>query len=88
MTCEFLPTFLKEFKKLKNRKVQAAINELIDHAEQAKSLADLKQLNRLEGFPDYYRFRVGDIRLGVRIREDVITFMRCLHRREIYRFFP
>ncbi|MGN6626512.1 MAG: type II toxin-antitoxin system RelE family toxin [Tepidisphaeraceae bacterium] len=88
MKCEFLPTFLKEFKKLKNKKVQAAINELIDHAEQARSVADLKQLKRLEGFTDYYRFRVGDIRLGVRIREEVITFMRCLHRREIYRFFP
>ena len=40
------------------------------------------------GNENYYRFRVGDYRIGIVIEEDTVVFVRCLHRREIYRYFP
>jgi mRNA interferase RelE/StbE len=42
----------------------------------------------MSGHPGYYRYRLGDFRAGFEIHDGVIVFLRCLHRREIYRFFP
>jgi len=32
--------------------------------------------------------RVGDYRLGMIIRSSDVTFVRFLHRSEVYRYFP
>lgn len=40
------------------------------------------------GSGDYYRLRVGDYRIGLEIEGEIIVFVRCLHRRDIYRYFP
>jgi mRNA interferase RelE/StbE len=45
-------------------------------------------LRKLSGADDYYRIRVGEYRLGVVIQGDKVEFVRCLHRRDLYRFFP
>jgi len=36
----------------------------------------------------HFPFRVGDYRIGVIVEDDTMVFVRCLHRREIYRYFP
>lgn len=47
---------------------------------------DLKKLSGGRGA--YYRIRVGDYRLGLEVEGDVVVFVRCLHRRDMYRYFP
>lgn len=36
----------------------------------------------------YYRIRMGDYRLGIIVEGEVVTFVRFLHRRDIYGYFP
>ena len=36
----------------------------------------------------YYRIRVGDYRVGFVFEQGAVTFVRCLNRKEIYRYFP
>ena len=45
---------------------------------------------KLSGSSHYYKIRIGDYRVGLRIDTEVqlIEFERILHRREIYRKFP
>lgn len=45
---------------------------------------------RLRGYKDYYRIRVGDYRIGLRLDLDrrLVEFRRVLHRSRIYRSFP
>jgi mRNA interferase RelE/StbE len=45
---------------------------------------------KLTGYDTYYKIRVGDYRVGVRIDlgAQTVEFQRVLHRREIYRKFP
>jgi mRNA interferase RelE/StbE len=31
---------------------------------------------------------VGDYRIGISVEGDEVEFVRCLHRRDIYRYFP
>jgi len=44
--------------------------------------------SKLEGYEHYYRIRVSDYRIGIKIEGDILVFMRVLHRKEIYRYFP
>lgn len=45
---------------------------------------------KLSEYQHFYRIRVGDYRIGLRIDGDAkqIKLLRVLHRREIYRRFP
>jgi len=47
---------------------------------------DLKKLT--EGRGEYYRLRVGGYRVGLEVEGEAVVFVRYLHRREIYRYFP
>jgi mRNA interferase RelE/StbE len=51
-------------------------------------LEELNNIKKLKAKGDYYRIRVGDYRIGLTANEEVITFVRVLHRKEIYRYFP
>lgn len=49
---------------------------------------DVIGIEKLEGYKNYYRIRFGNYRAGIHIEDDILTFERILHRKEIYRFFP
>jgi len=84
----FLGSFLTDVKKLRDGKVQRAIASAIDDVEKAPSLDQIRSLKRLSGHADYYRIRIGNWRIGLAIDRGTVIFVRCLNRREIYRFFP
>ena len=37
---------------------------------------------------DYWKLRVGDYRIGIVVEEGTVEFVRCLSRRDLYKFFP
>lgn len=45
---------------------------------------------KLTGYQIYYKIRIGDYRIGLRIvaQDNVVDFLHVLHRRDIYRKFP
>jgi mRNA interferase RelE/StbE len=88
MKTAFRASFLNDVKKLREGKVQRAVAAAISNVEQANSLDQIRALKRLSGHHEYFRIRVGDWRIGLRVENDLVTFVRCLNRREVYRFFP
>ena len=56
--------------------------------EQASAIADVMDIRRMRGEGLYYRVRIGDYRLGIAVEGNVVTLIRFLHRRDIYRHFP
>jgi len=88
MKTVFLRSFLKDLKKLRDAKVRRAVESSIEDVENASSMSQIKSIKRLSGHHDYYRIRIGEWRIGLKISADVVRFVRCLHRREVYRFFP
>ena len=42
----------------------------------------------MQGGGTYYRLRVGDYRLGLSVTDNIVAFVRCLNRSEIYKNFP
>ncbi|MGB5593914.1 MAG: type II toxin-antitoxin system RelE/ParE family toxin, partial [Crocosphaera sp.] len=42
----------------------------------------------LKGYQSFYRIKIGDYRIGIEADNNELIFVRFLHRKEIYRFFP
>ena len=52
------------------------------------TLYAVKKFEQMRGYTSYYKVRFGSYRVGVKFENDVLTFERILHRKEIYRSFP
>ena len=75
-------------KKIRSKALQKEIAELIRAIEASETMHDFPQLKRLTSDGSFYRVRIRDYRLGLIIEDDTVTFVRFLHRRDIYRYFP
>ena len=66
-------------------KLKKNLLEFISRIKQADALTDLESVRKIQGYDKYYRIRVGDFRLGIKITDDGIEMLRFLHRKDIYR---
>ena len=89
MNTEYLPSFIKDLKKLKKTSIYPEIRTLafqtIPHCQ---NITEVKNLKKIKGHKDAYRLRVGDYRIGIFIHNETIMFSRVLHRKDVYRYFP
>ena len=76
---------LKDIQDLKLRRKVASVMEAIINAERLK---DLKQSKKLRGGDIYYSIKIQEYRIGFVFENKVITLVRFLHRKDIYRYFP
>jgi mRNA interferase RelE/StbE len=88
MKVDFKKTFLKELEKLKNKSLKNSIYNCIIQVELAESISDIKNIKKLAGFEVYYRIRVGDYRIGLKLENDIVNFVVFEHRKDIYKTFP
>jgi len=91
---EFRKSFERDLRKVeRDREILDRIRAAIEEVEAAEQLRELTNIKKLSGGTgDYYRLRVGEYRLGLDVEQEadevVVVFVRCLHRRDIYRYFP
>lgn len=89
MRVQFTKSFAKDLRKhKKNKELLGQIQKIIENTEQAEAVTELTNLKQLKAEGRYFRVRTGNYRIGITIEGDVVTFVRALHRKEIYRFFP
>ncbi|WP_017295216.1 type II toxin-antitoxin system RelE family toxin [Geminocystis herdmanii] len=89
MKTEYLPSFIKDLKKLKSNPIYNKIKTLaMIEIPNSENLTTIDNVKKIKGDDNAYRIRVGDYRIGFFLEEDKIIFSRVLHRKEIYRFFP
>lgn len=88
MKVEFRESFAKDLKNIKEKGLMTRIREVIESVERAESLTELANLKKLKGGGNFFRVRVGDYRLGLALENDCIIFVRCLNRKDIYKYFP
>jgi len=85
---EFKNSFVKDLKKIKEKQLQSQIRELIEKVESTENMTELENVKKLSGSDVYYRIRLGDYRVGLKIENETVCFVRFLHRKDIYRYFP
>jgi mRNA interferase RelE/StbE len=81
-------SFQKDTRRIKDKSILQKIANTIANVQRAKDIQDVKNLKRLRGTTSMYRIRIGEYRLGIIIEENRVEFIRCLHRKDIYKFFP
>ncbi len=89
MRTQFTKSFSKDLQKhRKNRQLLMQIQRIVEAVEQSEIVLDITNLKQLKTGDRYYRIRIGNYRIGITIEDGLVTFVRVLHRKEIYRFFP
>lgn len=88
MKVEFRESFLKDLERVRDVATRRRIREIIEQVEAAETLSDIANLKKRRGSDRYYRIRTGDYRIGLILERDSVVFVRFLHRKEIYRYFP
>jgi len=85
---QFKESFTKDLRRIRDKDLLNRAKAVIETVEQAPSLGEIPSLERLKGWSKYFRIRVGDYRVGLVVEGNTVTFIRFLHRKDIYRYFP
>ncbi|MGO9600739.1 MAG: type II toxin-antitoxin system RelE family toxin [Isosphaeraceae bacterium] len=88
MRTAFRTSFMRDLRKVKSQSTLDRVREVIEQVEAVSDPAAISDLKKLTGANNGYRIRIGDYRIGVTIEGDLMEFVRFLHRRDLYRFFP
>ena len=80
--------FEKDTNKINDKSLLKKITTCIINIQNANSLNEIKNLKKLKGFDLEFRIKIGDYRIGLIIEDNKISFIRVLHRKDIYKFFP
>ena len=81
-------SFQKDIRRIKDKYVLQRIANTVANVQRAKTLDEVKSLKKIQGTQSMYRIRIGDYRLGIIVADSTVEFIRCLHRKDIYKYFP
>jgi len=86
---EYRHLFLKDLKKLKKQPIyQRVLNLAFETLPNAENLESISNVKAMKGYPNRYRIRIGDYRIGIEVLEEYVEVARVLHRKEFYSYFP
>lgn len=88
MKVAFRQSFARDLKKVRDQVVLDRIRRAIERVERAATMQEIRDLKKISETNNFYRIRVGDYRLGAVMEGGQVEFVRCLPRRDLYRFFP
>lgn len=89
MIVEFDKSFEKSLDKLKEKSLFPKIEKVISLLEKTSSLNELASIKKLSGYKVYYRYRLGDYRIGIeQISKNTIRLIVIAHRKDVYGVFP
>ena len=88
MQSKFRESFLKDVKRIGQKHVAEKIESAIINVKEAETIQEISNIKKLKGSKSAYRIRVGDYRIGILVNENRVEFICCLHRKEVYKYFP
>lgn len=74
MKVEFNESFLKDLKAVRDKSVLAKVQTVIESSEKADTLDQLINLKKMRGSREYYRIRIGDFRIGLKLERRYARF--------------
>jgi mRNA interferase RelE/StbE len=88
MKADFRKSFVRDLKKITNVTLLNRISKSIRAVESADNVGEVPNCKKLAGAKDAFRIRIGDFRIGAIVTGGTFEFVRCLNRRDLYRYFP
>jgi mRNA interferase RelE/StbE len=86
---EYTKRFLKELYKLP-KEIKAQAEKIVFEELLSPNPFELGYLEHMIGYPNKYKIRIGDYRIGITIDKSkkLLICQRVAHRKDIYRIFP
>jgi mRNA interferase RelE/StbE len=86
---EYAKRFLKELSALPVE-IRSRIEPIVFESLESTDPFELRHLEKMKGYPNKYKIRIGDYRVGITLDKQSQTLIceRVAHRKEIYRTFP
>jgi len=89
MNFETSKQFDKMVFKIKDQSVKTRLKKIIAKVALAKSLDEISNITPIIGYPDYYRIKFGNYRIGISLENDTVWFLFSGKRDEsTYKKFP
>lgn len=88
MKVGFKSKFSRSIKKIKDKQLKKAIADCIINAELCERIEEIAHCKKLSGFNDYYRIRIKEYRVGLKLENGTLYFADFAHRKDIYKQFP
>jgi mRNA interferase RelE/StbE len=88
LNLDFKKSFVRDLKRVSDNNVLLQLRQVIQDMEKAASITAINNLKKLSSGSAHYRIKLGDYRIGLVLEKDKAVFVRILHRKEIYRYFP
>ena len=88
-TVDYTKRFLNELASLPVE-IQNRVEPLVFEELESENPFELGYLEKLKGYTDKYKIRVGDYRIGITTDKEtqILICERIAHRKDIYRIFP
>jgi mRNA interferase RelE/StbE len=86
---EYTKRFLKELADLQ-QDIQSRVEAIVFQELESENPFELGYLEKLKGYTDKYKIRVGDYRIGITVNKETQSLVceRIAHPKDIYRIFP
>ncbi len=81
-------SFKRDLAKIRDKRIKKSLLKLIERIHVAEKPPEINHLEKLRSGKSYYKIRIGEYRVGLELKDDTLIFVRFLHRRDIYRYFP
>lgn len=88
MNVAFESSFARDLKRIRNQASRQQVQNIINQVKAATALTEIHGMRKMQGYATFYRIRLGDYRIGLEVIDDQAIFVRVLHRKDIYRYFP
>ena len=90
MNIDIRKSFYHNIKKITDKTTKAEVKQAILAVKKAQTIRDIPELRKLEGYKKgiFYRIAVGNYRIGITIEDNLVTFAKCLPRKDFYKFYP
>ena len=88
MRLSFRKSFERDLKRISDPVVLRRVRRSIEQVEAADDMSRVRGARRLSGSGSFYRIRIGEYRIGLAVEASDAEFVRVLHRRDVYRYFP
>lgn len=88
MKTHFSKSFLKDIQRIKDKNLKNRIKEVILSFETCSDIYEIKEIKKLKGYPNAFRVRIQDFRLGLFIIDGEVIVKRFVKRNDIYKVFP
>jgi len=84
----FEASFARDLKHIRNKQLLQQVQQVIENVKEAATIDTVRGLKKMQGYDTFYRLRLGDYRIGIEVVDDQVIFVRFLHRKDVYRYFP